>query len=193
MTSVPIAGHYSARRLVREMLRTHLAAQLTALSTHLGVDFVPDVDPVNGYYLTDVIPMDDTNPRVLISSATSDLVRSLGVAGDAPRVYDYAVTIAVTCTESQHLTLEQASISRDVLLLAVRNCTLLHRKLDDDGLASIVVDESAHEEVGPADVPDKLKRAVSVGEIPVTVRQHEQALSATSEIASATAHVDPLD
>lgn len=193
MTPLPVAGHYSARRLTRDMLRAHLPAQITALREEFALTFVPDVSDTDGYYLTDVIPMDDTNPRILISSATSDLVRALGVAGDADRVYDYDVTIAVTCHENSTLTAEEASISRDILLLAVRNCTLLHRKLTDDGMAAIAIAESTREQVGPADVPDKIKRAVSVGEIPITVRQQERALTTVPVIATAIADVAPLD
>lgn len=155
------------RRLVADMLTARLPDRLAALAVELDAGFDPP--PPACYRLVDALPDDDTNPRVLVSSAVATKRRAMAADPHAERDYAYALTVIVTCYATRALDPERASVTRDLLLLAVRECLLLHGRLADDARVS----QLGEEETGPGETEDRAGRALSVGVLPVVVHVTE--------------------
>lgn len=186
-------GHYSVRKAALDMLRAHLPERIAALRNLDDVYFVPDPDPEFGYRLLDTIPDDDVNPRILVSSTDGNPVRFDGARALDVVTHEYNLTIGITAFASRatNLDAEQASITRDVLTDAVKECFRLHRNLGPG--ITVQVTASGRTATGPSTLDDKLKRATSIGQVDVVIWQDEQISIPTTPITDLTVTVEPLE
>lgn len=185
-------GHYTARKAVLDMLAAHLPSELAILRIEDDVAFVPTPDPSTGYRLLDYIPMDDVNPRILVSSSEGRTVRADSALATAQVTREYSLTVGVTVFASKTTGIdeEQASIARDVIVDAIVRLLRRHRGLSDVTL--IKVADSGDTATGPSELLDKLKRPLSVGQVEVVVSQDEQITPTDPIITTATVDITPL-
>lgn len=163
-------GHTAIRQATVAMLKTHLPARITALRKERGVEFVPIPNAAVGYRLTDVIPRDDANPLILISSCTRTPQRREGPESTAPVTarYDLSVAARVLPSLTEDLDDEQASIARDLITDAIAECFRMFPKLADD----ISIDrDSGASECGMS--IDLAKRAVAIGQVELSITATE--------------------
>ncbi len=122
-----MAGHGTVRTALRDYLERWVPLRLLLLRDAEGLT-KPD-DP-RCYLLDDKLPDNDPSlyPAVIVSSSrTLAMTRRRAPSAGVEVVYDvdYEMTVMVAVTRHEFAADEQASLDRDILLQAVRECLLL--------------------------------------------------------------------
>ncbi len=143
-------GHESARGLLRDYLAAYVPLRLALIRDDLAT--LTPADPAV-YLLADGLPDNDPTryPAVVVmSSRTVGMTRRRAASDGDLAIYDvdYEITVIVACERSEYVADEQASVDRDRLMLAVRECLILPVALDDT--TTILATPAPAEQTGAA-------------------------------------------
>lgn len=168
-----MAGHGTVRTALRDYLEQWVPLRLLLLR---DADGLTSPDDPRCYLLDDKLPDNDPSqyPAVIVSSSrTLGMTRRRAPSVGVELVYDvdYELTVMVAVTRAEYAADEQASLDRDVLLQAVRECLMLPADLG--GGAELI---GTPAEVTGAATQTLRQVPLSAGTATVTVRAAEALL-----------------